>query len=138
MEEIQLQPFTFCSADDAQAETATSASTGANGCAGAPEGFGPEGGETRYAAATPFNHVNDYGGAASGAAGFTMNGINGLDNAAIAGLANYNASVVISEEAIGTVPQADSLRIDVRVWSGAEVDVTLTGYRTRYAPNATY
>lgn len=129
MEEIQLQPFTYCSADDAQAATATGSFTGPTGCAGAAEGLGPEAGETRYASSTPFNHVNDY-------SGFAMTGITGLDGAAIAGLGNYNASVTITEQAVGGVPAADSLQIEVRVTSGSAVDVTLTGYRMRYAPNA--
>jgi MSHA pilin protein MshD len=132
LEEIQLQPFTYCDPTDANVATAT----GTGDCASLPEGYGPEGAESRYSATDPFNNVNDYGGAASGAAGFSMTGIKGLDNVAIAGLENYNATVTITDAAVGAIPADASLRIDVRVTSGTTVDVTLTGYRMRYAPNA--
>lgn len=42
LEEIQLMPFTYCDPDDPQAETATSATVGASGCASAVEAAGPE------------------------------------------------------------------------------------------------
>jgi MSHA pilin protein MshD len=136
LEEIQLQPFTYCDPTDDNVATATGAFVGAGGCATLAEGYGPEAGESRYSITQPFNNVNDYGGAASGATGFSMNGIRGLDNVAIAGLENYAATVTITDSAVDTVPAEASLRIDVRVTSGTTVDVTLTGYRMRYAPNA--
>jgi MSHA pilin protein MshD len=128
LEEIQLQPFTYCDPTDANVETAS----GAGGCATLAEGLGPETGESRYSTTSPFNNVNDYAGAAD----FPMVGIRDLSNSSIAGLENYTATVTIANSAIGAVPADASLRIDVRVTSGNTVDVTLTGYRTRYAPNA--
>jgi MSHA pilin protein MshD len=132
LEEIQLQPFTYCDPTDANVETASGAFVGAGGCATLAEGSGPETGESRYSTTSPFNNVNDYAGAAD----FPMVGIRDLSNSSIAGLENYTATVTIANSAIGTVPSDASLRIDVRVTSGNTVDVTLTGYRTRYAPNA--
>jgi MSHA pilin protein MshD len=125
LEEIQLQPFTYCDPTDANAATANSAAD----CASIPEVSGPEGSQSRYSISDPFNNVNDY-------AGFSMAGIRGLDNAVIAGLENYAATVSITNAAVGTVPSDASLRIDVRVTYGATVDLTVTGYRMRYAPNA--
>lgn len=137
LEEIQLQPFTYCDPSDANVATAT----GPADCADPAlvEGYGAEAGQSRYPP-VPFNNVNDYGGGGSGASGFSMAGIRGLDNVAITGLGNYNATVTITNAAVGTapadVPADASLRIDVRVTSGTTVDLTLTGYRMRYAPNA--
>lgn len=125
LEEVQLQPFTYCDPIDANAATATSAA----GCDSTPEANGPEGAQSRYTISDPFNNVNDY-------AGFSMTGIRGLDNAVIAGLENYSATVTVSNSAVDTVPSDASLRIDVRVTYGTSVDITLTGYRMRYAPNA--
>ncbi len=137
LEEILLQPFTYCDPTDANVATAT----GPGDCADPAlvEGYGAEAGQSRYPP-TPFNNVNDYGGGGSGVPGFSMTGIRGLDNVPITGLENYTATVTITDAAVGTVPAdvpADaSLRIDVRVTAGTTVDLTLTGYRTRYAPNA--
>ncbi|OGB23051.1 MAG: hypothetical protein A3I66_08515 [Burkholderiales bacterium RIFCSPLOWO2_02_FULL_57_36] len=128
LEEIQLQPFTYCDPTDANVATATGAFVGPGGCDAVAEGSGAELTQSRYPP-DPFNNVNDY-------SGFSMAGIRGLDNVAITGLENYTATVMIANSAVGTVPADASLRIDVRVVSGATVDVTLTGYRMRYAPNA--
>src|SRR5437763_11482345 len=63
LEEVQLQPFTYCDPDDPQAATAQSATVGANGCSAAEaiEGIGPEappyGPETRTSSVTPFDNV---------------------------------------------------------------------------------
>lgn len=131
LEEIQLQPFTYCDPTDPDVTTATSTA----GC-GTAEGYGPEGAQTRYLTTDPFNNVNDYGGASSGVAGYSMTGIRDLNNAAIVGLENYTATVTITDATLGPVTAVPALRIDVRVTSGNTVDVMLTGYRTRYAPNA--
>lgn len=58
------------------------------------------------------------------------------DGSTIAGLASYQAFVKITSEGIGAVPADESLRIDVRVTGPAGVEVKLTGYRLRYAPNS--
>jgi MSHA pilin protein MshD len=125
LEEVQLMPFTFCDSEDANVETATSAA----GCAGAPEAIGPETGETRTGLPS-FDHVNDYHG-------FTMAGIRDLTGAAISGLANYSASISVAAADLHTLTAAggDALRIDVTVTGPGNTSITLTGYRSRHAPN---
>lgn len=122
LEEIMLQPFTFCDPDDPNTENALAAA----GC-NAAEAMGPEAGETRLGLNTPFDNVNDYNG-------FAMNGITDVFGASIPALATYNAVVTITPQGIGTVPANQSLRIDVRVTGLGNTDVTLTGYRLGYAP----
>jgi MSHA pilin protein MshD len=137
LEEIELQPFTLCDPTDATVLTATFITD----CV-TQETLGPETIatvlQTRYSATDPFNNVNDY-------QGFSMpaGDIRGIDNVPIGGLAGYSASVAIVEEAIvvsgGVIPDvpADaSLRIDVTVQHGTDVNITLTGYRMRYAPRS--
>jgi len=134
MEEIRLMPFTFCDPDDANASTATGAFVGAGGCATTVEAMGPElaQGETRYAALTPFDNVNDYNG-------FAMaGGILDITGTAIAGLGAYVAAVAVAPLAFGpapAIPATDALQITVTVTHPSGVAVTLTGIRTRYAPN---
>ena len=134
LEEIQLQPFTFCDPDDANVTTATGAFIGATGCATTVEAVGPEGaGETRYALPL-FDNVNDYHN-------FNLPappGIRDITGANIAGLAGYSAAVTVAPTALDTIPTADSLLITVTVTppSGAADNVVLSGYRTRYAPRS--
>lgn len=132
LEEIELQPFTYCDPDDANAATATGAFVGANGCSSAAnvQGIGPQAGETRYAA-PQFDNVGDYHG-------FSMNPIRDITNSAVAGLGAYTATVAITQAGATFALAADAaLRIDVRVQGSAAsgTDITLTGYRFRYAPN---
>lgn len=128
LEEVQLMPFTFCDADDARVELAS----GPGDCAGSAEAIGPEAGENRFA--TPqFDHVNDYHG-------YTMNGIVDLSNTAVSGLAGYRASVAVSAAALASLTAAsgNALRITVTV-TGPGPDgasLSLDGYRSRHAPNA--
>lgn len=133
LEEITLQPFTYCDPDDPAATIAINTAD----CA-TPEAFGTEGGESRYSAAQPFDNVSDYGSAAgSGVANPLLPsppGILGLDGVVIPGLGAYSATVTISNDAQGGIPAADALRIDVRVQGPGNTDVTLSGYRFRYAP----
>ena len=128
LEEVQLMPFTFCDSDDANVETAS----GPGGCAGAAEAIGPEAGESRYAS-PPFDHVNDYHG-------FTMTGIRDITNTAVPGLAAYSASVSVAAAALGSIAagSGDALRITVTVTGPGGTSVTLDGYRTRHAPNASF
>jgi MSHA pilin protein MshD len=142
LEEIELRPFTICDPTDPKAVDFTV--TTAAGCT-TPEKLGAESGETRYSAATPFNNVNDYGAAVSGAPNVLMPsppGILDVTGNPIGSLSAYSASVTITQQAISAVGAAPaiaadaSLRIDVRVQGPGGVDVTLTGYRLRYAPNA--
>lgn len=121
MEEIQMQPFTFCDPDDEAVETAP----GSAGCS-TPEALGGEG-ETRFGA-SPFDNVNDYhnplGSPATNILGTSIPG--------------YTASVTITEVGAGAVPLSNAgaaLQVNVRVTGPAGTDISLTGYRTRYAPN---
>jgi MSHA pilin protein MshD len=138
LEEIELQPFTFCDPTDSNVYTAT----GTGSCTLA-DTLGPEPGESRYSTAKPFNNVNDYGASTSGTENPLMpSGIIDVSNASIAGLSGYSAGVTITQQAIAAVGVAPgvavdaSLRIDVRVKGPGGTDVTLTGYRLRYAPNS--
>jgi MSHA pilin protein MshD len=139
LEEVQLQPFTYCDPDDPQAATALSAAVGATGCTSAaavenlgPEATAPYGPETRTSVTTPFDNVNDYNGFSMGP------GITDFTGAAIPGLGAYTASVSVANQALGAVPASDSLLITVTVTGppGSNTTVVLHGYRVRYAPNA--
>jgi MSHA pilin protein MshD len=126
LEEVQLMPFTFCDGDDANVSAATTAA----GCAAVVDTLGAEAGEGRHA--TPqFDHVNDY-------QGFSMAGITDLGNNAVAGLSGYSASVTVAASALGSIApgSGDALRITVTVTGPGSTSVTLDGYRSRYAPNA--
>lgn len=151
MEEVQQARFTFCDPSDANAATATSAAVGAPGdttkCATTVEAFGPENGEAR-----PYNNVNDYvtspgtaqqsflsGGQLVDAAGQPMGGTG-------TPLTGFTATVKMEPATLGpagmavtadTTPanmEALHITIDVAYGSG---NVTLDGYRTRYAPRTT-
>jgi MSHA pilin protein MshD len=139
LEEVELHPFTYCDPDDALAATATSSAGCTGGLAGSEdklpltfEGVAPP--ETRYADPR-FDNVSDYNG-------FAMNnGIVDITNTTIAGLESYSASVTVTQVGASpqfaglSLPNEDVLQIDVRVTSGSNVDITVTGYRFRYSPN---
>ena len=127
LEEIQQMPFTFCDPDDPQAATAASAAA----CATA-EAIGPEAGETRYSAATPFDNVNDYHG--YNTATEVPPGVKDITGNPIAGIGLYNAAVSVAPAALPGVPAGGSLLITVNVTAPGNVSVTVDGYRTRYAP----
>ncbi|PKO84916.1 MAG: hypothetical protein CVU17_01700 [Betaproteobacteria bacterium HGW-Betaproteobacteria-11] len=124
MDEVAAQTFTWCDPDDPAAATAINAAA----CA-TPEAMGPEAGETRGGAATPFDNVNDYNGLAA-------------ITTSITGTAmppGYSAAITTVPDALGPgaaqVPAAASLRIAVTVSFNGE-NLTVEGYRTRYAPNS--
>lgn len=137
LEEVQLQPFTYCDPDDPAAATAA----GTGDCA-AVENPGPEaanvppGGpiETRTGAVRPFDNVNDYNG-------LDITGITDITGAAIAGLGAYRmratVAVPTAAQALGAIATAETLLITVTVDGPSNTTVVLQGYRTRYAPNAT-
>jgi MSHA pilin protein MshD len=132
LEEVLAKPYTYCDPDDAQADTATSSAIGPTGCATTPEGMGAEG-EDRYA--TPYDNVNDYDG-------FSMTaGIVDLNGAAVTGLDAYTATVQVRPVADfnGIVPVVagdnETLLVTVTVTAPGNLGVSLSGYRTRYAPN---
>lgn len=124
MDEVTAQTFTWCDPDDPTAATAISAAA----CA-TPEAIGPEAGETRGGAVTPFDNVNDY----NGLAGITT----GITGTALP--PGYSATINVTHNALGpggtAVPAAASLLITVTVSFGGE-NLVVEGYRTRYAPNA--
>jgi MSHA pilin protein MshD len=131
LEEIQLQPFTYCDPDDANAATASST---AECTAGGAEVIGPEpaapyGPETRTGGTTPFDNVNDYHG-------FSMTGMTDIAGNPISGLGEYAVSVNIAGQPLAGIPAAESLLITVTVTGPSNTSVTLHGYRMRYAPNA--
>ena len=138
--EIQQQPFTFCDPDDASVSTATSAADCANSQdkGGAALASPTPSGESRYSSTDPFDNVADYGG-------FTMpgGGCTGIcspgDTTPLAGLDGYAAAVIIARAGaaapFASLASDEVLKISVRVTGPANTDVTLTGYRVRYAPN---
>lgn len=149
--EIEQQPFTLCDPEDPNAATAIT-SADCTGGAGSSQDKGgadltsptPNAGptaESRYSAINPFDNVADYGG-------FTMpdanvGGCTGICSPGsitpLVGLDAYTARVTINR--VGGVapfvgiPLDAVLQIAVRVTGPANTDVTLTGYRFRYAPN---
>lgn len=124
LDEIALRPVTRCDPDGPDPD----GPSGPAPCVIA-EAAGPEAGETRYSATTPFDNVNDY-------AGFTMNPIRDAENNAVAGLANYTANVTVANNAFGAIPAGDALLVTVRVTGpGSNPDISVSTVRTRYAPD---
>ena len=126
LEEASLMPFTFCDGDDTNVTTATSTAD----CKSGAEAIGPEAGESRFTT-SQFDHVNDYGG-------YAMKSIVDITNTAVAGLSGYRASVAVTAATLNTLTAAsgDVLRISVTVTDPRGGTLTLDGYRTRHAPNA--
>ena len=143
LEEVELMPFTCRDPDDATASDASVALSG-NNCVvgGTMEGLGPEAGpETRYSTTIPFDNVNDYNGFDTATA--TPAGI--IDpSQTLPGPAGYRAVVAVTAQNLGPAAtqvtandgngSLQSLRIDVTVTSPRGESITLSGYRTRYAP----
>ncbi len=141
MDEVAAQPFTWCDPGDASAATATSAAVGAppTFCTATVEAIGLEAGETRGGAVTPFDNVNDYNGCGPGVAACNLASpilsITGNSTAP----AGYTAAITVAPNALGPaaslVPAVASLLITVTVSFNNE-NLTIEGYRTRYAPNS--
>jgi MSHA pilin protein MshD len=127
LEEIQQMPFTYCDPDDPAAASATSTAS----CATA-EAIGPEAGESRYGAASPFDNVNDYHGYNTAAE--VPTGAKDMTGAGIAGLAAYDASVTVVSTTMTGVPAGEALLVTVTVTGPGNVSVKLDAYRTRYEP----
>lgn len=122
MDEIQLQPYTWCDANDPDLDTASSPAdcTIANG-------IGPESGEVRGAG---FDHVDDYNG-------YTSTGVRDALGGAVAGLESYNVAVTVNNGSLPGVAATDALKILVAVTHVPTNTVfRLESWRTRYAPNA--
>ena len=130
LEEVSLQAFTFCDPDDLNAETASSATVGvgASNCVATTQTAATPG-ETRFAA-PQFDNVIDYNG-------YAMSPIVDITNTAITGLGSYSASVTVTSAALGSIgATGDALLIRVVVTGPGGLQQALSGYRTRYAPNA--
>lgn len=150
LEEVEMQPFTYCDPADAQAATATSATKGGTGCSTMVQGLGPANGEQRGSSTNPFNNVPDYYATDATANGGVYTLASPIPDLTGAGAspAGYSATIQLIPEALGPagaqiassapVSTTDAsamnvLRIRVTVTNGA-ASVTLEGYRTRYAP----
>jgi MSHA pilin protein MshD len=125
LEEVMLQPFTYCDPDDATAISATSAGA----CTTTVEGIGPDVNpngttETRLSATDPFDNVNDY------------NNLSTTTNIAGGGAAKYTANVKVATTTLNgiTAASGNALLITISVNSGNET-IVLEGYRTRHSPN---
>ena len=136
LEEVQLQPFTYCDPDDPAAPTALDVTQ----CA-TLETIGVEVGETRYSTTTPFDNVNDYHGFDSNVAQSGLTGIRNIDSTLIPGLEGYWVTVNVAGQPLGVIGddangRPQSLLTTVTVTGIGNTTVTLHGYRVRYAPNA--
>jgi len=131
LEEVELMPFTYCDPDDPAAGLDTTVDTTACTAPAGGEALGPEAGETRYSAISPFDNVNDYHG-------FAMSGPNGIrdiSDAPVSGLLDgYSASVAVAPASLGVIAAADALLITVTVTGPDNVPIVVDGMRTRYAP----
>jgi MSHA pilin protein MshD len=130
--------FSWSHDNDHWAAVGVSVKPGA-GCPVLAEAIGPEPSETRYSTTLPFDNVNDYHGFDSNTA--VPSGIRTIDGNLIAGLDGYRVTVNVAAQPVGGIgndvngfPQ--SLLITVTVTGPGNTTVTLNGYRTRYAPNA--
>jgi MSHA pilin protein MshD len=137
LSEIEQQPFTYCDPDDANASTATSASSCTNDQNNGGGTLGPmPSTESRYSSTNPFDNVADYNGftmPSASCAGICIAG----DNTPIANLSGYTATVTITR--VGNISPFSLaagavLKINVQVTGPANTTVSLTGYRVRYAP----
>jgi MSHA pilin protein MshD len=130
LEEVLSKPYTYCDPDDANVETASSPA----GCAVPETAMAKEPGELRGSNLTPLDNVNDYNG-------FPMPVIADPDGNNVPNLNGYSASIQVQPVAnfSGIVPAMpgdnETLLVTVTVTAPGNLGVTLSGYRTRYAPN---
>ena len=129
LEEVELMPFTYCDPDDPAVLTAPNPA----GCVTAEGTTTIPAGEGR-GTPTPFDNVGDYGGTTGT---LTISPLTDVSNSAIGMLAGYSATVNVATSALGGIAAADSLLITVTVTASTGESLALSGYRTRYAPNAT-
>ena len=134
LEEVMLQPFTWCDPDDRSAATATSATLDATAtdptqCWDAVEVIGQEtvagNTDTRLSAISPLDNVSDYNGLppiATSIAGIPMP-------------TGYSAAVSVAQRSLNGIAATESLLITVVASYGGD-SITLEGYRTRYSPNS--
>jgi len=134
-----------CDGGDARVGLATGALLGATGCAASVDGLGPEGGESRYAAANRFDGVSDYHGLTlpgPGCPGGICDIAGNLLNPPGGMLAGCQAGVVMAPQALAGIAALDAnaraqvLRIVVTVRCPGASGIVLEGLRVRHAPNA--
>jgi len=129
LEEVQLQPFTWCDPDDVNAAMATAYGA----CATVQNTAAGKVGETRGSITSPLDNVLDY------------NGLNDIKTN-ITGAAmptGYSASIAVAASVLNDITTADaSLLITVVVCHATTCNqsstgdvISLQGYRTRYSPN---
>jgi len=94
---------------------------------GSAETLGPESGESRGSATTPFDDPRDY-------AGYSETGIVTPDGTAIAGLSSYSASVAVAAQSVGNVPSGDGVLVTVTVTGPTGEPMTVSSFRALYAP----
>lgn len=111
-------------AAEALLSEALSQPTADNDPDGGAEAIGPEAGEARGNASSPFDHVNDYHG-------YARTGLVAFDGTAIAGLEGYSVSVAVRAQAIGNVPVGDGWWVTVTVTTPDNQSVTVSGWRAR-------
>lgn len=134
LEEIELQPFTYCDPDDPKNLDQPPPSSGA-GCTDSTFDQSttfPTPGESRGSVANPLDNVADYNG-------LSMTGITSLDApfTVIVGLESYSADVAITKDgATFGLAAEEVLRIVVTVKDPYGEEIKLRGYRFRYAPVA--
>ena len=135
LEEVAMQPFSYCDPTDVNATTATSAVVGVGSifCNSLAEGLGVEAGETRSSSTNPFNNVSDYSGLA------TLNPVSDISGTHT--YTGYSATITLTAEALNTIASTstpatmEALRITVVVSHGAD-SLRLDGYRARHSPNS--
>src|SRR5436305_110930 len=112
LEEVELQPFTYCDPDDANAASADDVTGCTGGASGANDEnktpLGPETGETRTSGTTPYDNVSDYNLFCMGPACLVPTTASDLDGNSIAGLEAYTANVAVANQALDTIPAAAS------------------------------
>ncbi len=109
LDEILSQPFTINDLD------------------GGADAMGPEAGESRGSATTPFDHVDDYNG-------YSITGIVGADGTPVAGLTNYTSSVSEQWQALDNIGATEGLLVTVTVTPPGGAPVSISGFRARTAP----
>lgn len=124
LEEVMLQPFTWCDPDDANAATAT-AYAGCSVAAAAQNLASAKAGEARGSPTTPLDNVLDYNGET------ISTNITGSGTATL-----YPATVSVAPADLGSITAASAaaLLITVSVAAPGET-IQVQGYRTRHSPN---
>ncbi|MCF8197239.1 MAG: type II secretion system GspH family protein [Sulfuritalea sp.] len=132
LEEVMLQPFTWCDPNDRSAATAKSATLDGSAtdpaqCWDAVEAVGKEtisgNTDTRGSTTFPLDNVSDYDTESinTGAGGSGMP-------------SGYSATVSVAQSGLNGIAATESLLVTVTV-SGPGDDIQLQGYRTRHSPN---